>query len=273
MAALKHKVVGGSLSQEEWEGTDIHEGHDKALHDALGITPGTHAGSHKSGQSDEIDLDELGVPTGSVSMNSQRLTSLGAPSAQDDALRYGRAEITDAEIAAANKDGATGTACMRTLGTGAQQAAAGNHTHTLTAEAQSVSKSEIARDGGGSFSAYQAQKGIAAESDLDFVSKTDSFSTTSKAVAGAAGWWWASASDSVKARIYMDGVQVGESAYLDGSALTFTTVTGNYSLSGSKIVKLSFHNYSASPRSLFYLTIDTTTAKHTTVLIIGAVKL
>ena len=39
-------------------------------------------------------------------------------------------EITDTDIASANKDGATGTASMRTLGTGATQAAAGNHTHT-----------------------------------------------------------------------------------------------------------------------------------------------
>lgn len=45
------------------------------------------------------------------------------------------ATITDADVAAANKDGASGTASMRTLGTGAAQAAAGNHTHahsTLT---------------------------------------------------------------------------------------------------------------------------------------------
>ena len=37
--------------------------------------------------------------------------------------------ITATEIAAANKDGAAGVASMRTLGTGASQAAAGNHTH------------------------------------------------------------------------------------------------------------------------------------------------
>lgn len=38
--------------------------------------------------------------------------------------------ITDAKVAAANKDGAVGTASMRTIGTGAQQSAAGNHSHT-----------------------------------------------------------------------------------------------------------------------------------------------
>lgn len=37
--------------------------------------------------------------------------------------------ITDADIATANKDGSVGTASMRTLGTGAAQAAAGNHDH------------------------------------------------------------------------------------------------------------------------------------------------
>jgi hypothetical protein len=37
--------------------------------------------------------------------------------------------LTDAGIATANKDGTAGTASLRTLGTGAQQAAAGTHTH------------------------------------------------------------------------------------------------------------------------------------------------
>jgi hypothetical protein len=36
--------------------------------------------------------------------------------------------VTDAEVATANKDGTAGVASMRTLGAGAQQAAAGNHT-------------------------------------------------------------------------------------------------------------------------------------------------
>lgn len=41
-------------------------------------------------------------------------------------------ELTDADIAAANKDGAVGTASMRTLGTGATQAAAGNDARFVT---------------------------------------------------------------------------------------------------------------------------------------------
>jgi hypothetical protein len=43
-----------------------------------------------------------------------------------DALRVKALGITDAHVAAANKDGVAGTASMRTLGTGATQAAAGN---------------------------------------------------------------------------------------------------------------------------------------------------
>lgn len=41
--------------------------------------------------------------------------------------------ITDSDVNAANIDGTAGTPSLRTLGTGAQQAAAGNHTHTMGA--------------------------------------------------------------------------------------------------------------------------------------------
>src|SRR4029077_12973740 len=37
--------------------------------------------------------------------------------------------ITDADVNAANKDGAAGTPSMRTIGTGSQQAASGSHSH------------------------------------------------------------------------------------------------------------------------------------------------
>lgn len=48
-----------------------------------------------------------------------------------DALRVKALGITDAHVAAANKDGLAATASMRTLGTGSQQAAAGDHTHSI----------------------------------------------------------------------------------------------------------------------------------------------
>ena len=39
-------------------------------------TPSSHATSHKSGGGDEIDLDELGVPTGSVDFNKQEVVNM-----------------------------------------------------------------------------------------------------------------------------------------------------------------------------------------------------
>lgn len=51
-----------------------------------------------------------------------------ANGAVDTAARIANSIITDTQVAAANKDGAAGTASMRTIGTGAAQAAAGNDT-------------------------------------------------------------------------------------------------------------------------------------------------
>lgn len=62
--------------------------------------------------------------------------------------------ITDSQIASANKDGAAGTASMRTLGTGAAQAAAGNHGHSLMARISSGS--------------YAGNSGVKAISGLGF---------------------------------------------------------------------------------------------------------
>jgi len=47
-----------------------------------------------------------------------------------DSLRVKPGGLTDAHIAAANKDGAANVPSMRTLGTGSNQAAAGDHTHS-----------------------------------------------------------------------------------------------------------------------------------------------
>ncbi len=47
------------------------------------------------------------------------------------ALTIANLAVTAAKVAAANKDGLAAAPSMRTLGTGAQQAAAGNHTHVI----------------------------------------------------------------------------------------------------------------------------------------------
>jgi hypothetical protein len=60
-------------------------------------------------------------PSGVVSVTAP-ITNSGTPTAAN----IGIANLTDASVAAANKDGTAGTPSLRTLGAGAQQAAAGN---------------------------------------------------------------------------------------------------------------------------------------------------
>lgn len=48
--------------------------------------PNVHVTSHKIGGGDELDLDELGAPTGPVALNAQKITGLGAGTAEGDAV-------------------------------------------------------------------------------------------------------------------------------------------------------------------------------------------
>ncbi len=66
--------------------------------------------------------------------------SVGTAELDDQAVtaaKIANATITDTQVAAANKDGLAGTASMRTIGGGAQQAMAGNATPTPAAHAAS----------------------------------------------------------------------------------------------------------------------------------------
>ncbi|MCW8133129.1 MAG: hypothetical protein KIS92_22480, partial [Planctomycetota bacterium] len=51
-----------------------------------------HASTHKTGGSDAIRLDELAAPTGSVSLNSQKITGLATPTASGDGVNKGYAD-------------------------------------------------------------------------------------------------------------------------------------------------------------------------------------
>jgi hypothetical protein len=117
-------------------GDDDHaQYHNDARHDARNFN--THADVAETGANIEDAVTkkhsqgsdtQLGNMAADIDMNTHQLTNLAGPAA-DEALRKGNGDITHAEVAAANIDGAAGTACFRTLGGGAQQAAAGNHTH------------------------------------------------------------------------------------------------------------------------------------------------
>lgn len=69
------------------EGVDLVKSTDSRLTDAR--TPTAHATSHKSGGTDAIKLSELAVPDADVSLNSQKITSLGTPSSSTDAATKG----------------------------------------------------------------------------------------------------------------------------------------------------------------------------------------
>lgn len=94
----KWAVWTGTAWSETWLDTGgVHP--DLATHDTLGLATQAEVDSH-AGAADPHTV-----------------------------YRLESAAITDADVAAANKDGAAGTASMRTIGAGAQQSAAGNHTH------------------------------------------------------------------------------------------------------------------------------------------------
>lgn len=60
----------------------------------------------------------------------------------------GALAVTDGKVAAANKDGAAGTACMRTLGTGSSQACAGDDSRLSNARAPTTHASSHNSGGG-----------------------------------------------------------------------------------------------------------------------------
>lgn len=110
LSVTNGKVAAGAIDAGKISGTLKPSGTAvdatealRALGTAAGMAAkGTHAAQHALAGADPLPADSVG-------------------GAQISALA-----ITDAKIAAANKDGAVGTPSMRTLGAGAQQAAAGN---------------------------------------------------------------------------------------------------------------------------------------------------
>jgi hypothetical protein len=69
----------------------------------------------------------LGVADGAIATTAKLADSIVTSAKIVDGT------IVDGDVAAANKDGASATPSLRTLGTGAAQAAAGNHGHTTSA--------------------------------------------------------------------------------------------------------------------------------------------
>ena len=85
---------------------------------------------------------------------------------------------------------------------------------------------------------------VTAGTDFDLATCTTNFAATSRAVASGATWIRQGYPNSLKVRLYMDGVQVAESEFVVLYALRM--LQGTAALSGSKIVKIAVHNYNAA---------------------------
>lgn len=158
------------------------------------------------------------------------------------------------------------------VGVGAAQLAAGDHTHTLVAEAQSATKTTVAP---GTYGAegYKTSLSMPGDSEIDpFITKTDTFSALSMAVAGFAGILQAGNANYLKLRLYMDGELVNESDFIS-TDFALHTLFGSKALSGSKIVKVTVKNHHATNTTIFrWFAQDETTDLMHPVLIIGSVK-
>lgn len=169
-------------------------------------------------------------------------------------------------------DAAVGVGSLRTLGAGAVQAAPGNHTHTLTAEAESGTVTTWTPDDYIGAQGSCARYSVAASGDADpFITKTDTFSALSMAIAGFVGQLYGGSD--LKVRIFMGGVQVAESAGLTNWWGPAMTLVGHRALSGSQIVKITIHNYVAAARQFQYPCGDETTSRMHAALIIGSVAI
>lgn len=140
------------------------------------------------------------------------------------------------------EDPAAATKGLRSLGSGALQAAAGNHAHTLV--------EDVTGDAPTSWNPTVVKAVFAGQDkDIDGATKTLAFAAGSRAVGvgGIAGE--SSAANAIKLRLYMGGVQVAESAFYSTSPLAYWLVATR-ALSGSQITYIALHNYHGSDQNL-----------------------
>ncbi len=97
---------------------------------------------------------------------------------------------------------------------------------------------------------YYLSQAVGSGAGVDLVSNTSIFDANSMAVAVGYVYCWCGVANAIKVRLYMDGVQVAESAYLTGSPAANIIVVGTKALSGSKICKVTAWNYAVGSQNI-----------------------
>lgn len=107
----------------------------------------------------------------------------------------------------------------------------------------------------GAFSARQyGSASITPGNEVDIVSKSQTYAASSMAVAVGSSFLKTSISaDRLKLTLYMDGVQVAVSGFINSNGHYNYVVIGTRALSGIKICKISVHNYHATNAETFYI--------------------
>ncbi|GAF68057.1 unnamed protein product, partial [marine sediment metagenome] len=112
-----------------------------------------------------------------------------------------------------------------------------------TAEAQG---GVVGTYGGAAITLATRTNTIAAETELDLVTNTPTFDSSSRAFAAFIMHCYAGTAETIKARLYMGGVEVAESAYLLATAdRNWVVLKDTAVLSGEQVVKGSVYNYDA----------------------------
>lgn len=159
-------------------------------------------------------------------------------------------ETVDADLAAANI--VTGKTIFGVAGS----AAPGTATHDIASDGLNTATSDGAT---ALLVPRQLTIGIPTGGDsADIVTLTQTYAAGALTEAYGWGIMVAGLSNQIKLRLYMDGVQVGESAYILYSFPGRVVVEGSKALSGSKIVKIVAHNYSGSANFIYLFTEGTT---------------
>jgi len=173
----------------------------------------------------------------------------------------------DSKIAAIPSDPIAATPGLRTLGAGAQQAAAGNHTHTLvedtSAEAEATTNTSTP-------TGYEASLAVPGLTEVDLVTTTPTFAAGSLAF-GAACLKVRVNNVDVKLRFYMGGAQQEEHTFGSAAAGYNVIMTAFKAMVGAQVVKVAAYNYNASEKNVIGWS-QTNAEKASWMIAVGSVK-